>query len=459
VLNFIYYPVSAILWFWHEVFGFLFGAGNGFAWMLSVIFLVCTLRALLIKPFISQVRSMRKMQEFQPQIKKLQEKYKGDRTKLAEEMQKLQKEHGVNPLGGCLPVLVQLPVFIGLFHVLRGFQPTYPYNYVFDRADIESFLNADLFGVRLSDAIAGGGQALGQFAFNFGDFQAHVIPVALPLMILAAVATHFTARVSQQHQSAAAAANPQAAIMGKITMWLFPIGLLIFGAFFPVAILIYFLSNNTWTLTQQWLVYRKIAREEEQKKEQAREQRDLLAPRPGQKPAGQKPAPGQKPVRGQDRPLTIDAAPVDEVVTTDAEAPAGATRADGGGRRHPGKVRTGGRNGSGNGAGNASGNGSTDATGDGATTGAAVTGSAGNGAAGHGAAGNGAAGAGSDGAAGNGSPGNGAAGGSARNGAKGGAKGGSAKGTGRPAPGKVGGKGSGQVASSNRPGKKSKKRR
>jgi YidC/Oxa1 family membrane protein insertase len=245
VLNFIYYPVSAIMWFWHEVFGFVLGPASGLGWALSVIFLVFTLRALLIKPFISQVRSMRKMQEFQPQIKKLQEKYKNDKTKLAEEMQKLQKEHGVNPLGGCLPLLVQLPVFIGLFHVLRGFQPNYPYNYVFDRADIESFTNADIFGVRLNEAVAGGMQSLGTFSFNFGDFQAHVLPVALPLMILAAVATHFTARVSQQHQSPAAAANPQAAIMGKITMWLFPAGLLVFGVFFPIAILIYFLSQNS----------------------------------------------------------------------------------------------------------------------------------------------------------------------------------------------------------------------
>lgn len=288
MLNFIYYPVSAIMWFWHEVFGFVLGPANGFAWMLSVIFLVYTLRALLIKPFISQVRSMRKMQEFQPQIKKLQEKYKSDRQKLAEEMQKLQKEHGVNPLGGCLPLLVQLPVFIGLFHVLKGFQPNFPYNYVFDRADIVSFTNADLFGVRLNEAIAGGMQSLGHFSFNFGDFQPHVLPVALPLMIAAAVATHFTARVSQQHQSPAAAANPQAAIMGKITMWLFPVGLLVFGAFFPIAILIYFLSQNTWTFGQQFLIYRKIAREEEEKREQAREQRDALAPRPGQKPQRQR---------------------------------------------------------------------------------------------------------------------------------------------------------------------------
>jgi YidC/Oxa1 family membrane protein insertase len=284
VLNFIYYPVSAILWFWHKVFGFALGADNGFAWALSVIFLVFTLRALLFKPFVSQVRSMRKMQEFQPQIKKLQEKYKNDKQKLAEEMQKLQKEHGVNPLGGCLPVLVQLPVFIGLFHVLRGFQPNYPYNYVFDRADVVSFNDASLFGVRLSQAIFGGAQELGHFSLNFSSFTANVVPVALPLMIIASVATHFTARISVQHQTAASAANPQAAIMQKLTMWLFPIGVLVFGAFFPIAILLYWLANNSWTLTQQWYVYGKIAREEQDRRTQAAEQRDLLAPKPGQKP-------------------------------------------------------------------------------------------------------------------------------------------------------------------------------
>ena len=161
MLNFIYYPVSAIMWFWHEVFGFVLGPASGLGWALSVIFLVFTLRALLIKPFISQVRSMRKMQEFQPQIKKLQEKYKNDKTKLAEEMQKLEKEHGVNPLGGCLPLLVQLPVFIGLFHVLRGFQPNYRTTTSSTVPTSSRSPNADIFGVRLNavdrrrDAVAG----------------------------------------------------------------------------------------------------------------------------------------------------------------------------------------------------------------------------------------------------------------------------------------------------------------
>jgi len=124
VLDFIYYPVSWILWVWHRVFGAVLGPDNGFAWALSVVFLVFTLRILLYKPFVKQVRTTRQMQELQPQIKALQKKYGKDKQRMAVEMQKLQKEHGFNPIMGCLPVLAQAPVFIGLFHVLRSFNRT-----------------------------------------------------------------------------------------------------------------------------------------------------------------------------------------------------------------------------------------------------------------------------------------------------------------------------------------------
>ena len=123
-LDFIYYPVSAIMWVWYKLFGFLLGPSNFFAWALSVMFLVFTLRAILYKPFVRQIRTTRQMQELQPQIKALQKKYGKDRQRMALEMQKLQKEHGFNPILGCLPMLAQIPVFLGLYHVLRSFNRT-----------------------------------------------------------------------------------------------------------------------------------------------------------------------------------------------------------------------------------------------------------------------------------------------------------------------------------------------
>ncbi|MDA3644582.1 membrane protein insertase YidC [Saccharopolyspora indica] len=258
MLDFIYYPVSAILWFWHKVFGFLLDPASGYAWALSVIFLVFTLRALLFKPFVHQVRSMKKMQEFAPQIRELQAKYGDDRQKLAMEMQKLQSEQGFNPLSGCLPVLVQVPVFFGLFHVLNGFKPGAPSNYIFDANDVASFVAADFFGAKLSNTISQSPEMLAAF----GTDRIEMMVVGVPLMIAAAIATHFTARHSVQRQTADAAAQPQTAVMNRMTLWIFPMFAIIGGPFLPLAILIYWLANNFWTLAQQRLVFSRIDREE-----------------------------------------------------------------------------------------------------------------------------------------------------------------------------------------------------
>ena len=164
-LDFIYWPVSAIMWVWYKAFAFILGPANFFAWALSVMFLVFTLRAILYKPFVRQIRTTRQMQELQPQIKALQKKYGKDRQRMALEMQKLQREHGFNPLMGCLPIFAQVPVFLGLYHVLRSFNRTVtggmgggfgPHlsveqnratgNYIFSATDVGHFLDANLFG-------------------------------------------------------------------------------------------------------------------------------------------------------------------------------------------------------------------------------------------------------------------------------------------------------------------------
>jgi YidC/Oxa1 family membrane protein insertase len=324
VLNFIYYPVSFILWAWHKAFSFVLGDGGwagGIAWSLSVVFLVFTLRAFLYKPFVSQVRSMRKMQEFQPEIAKLRKKYANDKQKQAAEMQRLQKEHGVNPVAGCLPVLVQLPVFIGLFHVLRSFNPILingaprTENYFFDKAGVDSFNAASLFGAKLGSWVTQGSAALEAA----GTTMTNMIIVMIPLMIAAGVFTHITARhsVARQVASGQGMDNPQTAIMQKLMLYVFPIGVVVGAPFLPLAILIYWVSNNLWTLGQQYVVYRRIDAEQAEKKEQAVANRQALAPRPGQKPvrperADAEPAeppakkPGAKPVMRKQAPASTN---------------------------------------------------------------------------------------------------------------------------------------------------------
>ncbi|MDG3009826.1 membrane protein insertase YidC [Rhodococcus sp. D2-41] len=308
MLNFIYYPVSGIMWVWYKVFGFLLGPTNGIAWALSVVFLVFTLRAIIYWPAVKQIRTTRQMQELQPQIKALKKKYGNDRQRMALEMQKLQKEHGFNPLLGCLPMLVQAPVFIGLYHVLRSFNRTggvtsshIPFvgspvvltpeqnantaNYVFSAADVQNFLHAHLFGVPLSAYIAQPMKQLEAFA-SFGGVPERwqIAALAIPLMIIAAIATHMNARASVARQSVDAAAQPQAAIMNKLALYIFPLGVLVSGAFLPIAILFYWVSNNAWTVVQQHFVFKTIAKEEEEKKQRALESRAARAPKPGARP-------------------------------------------------------------------------------------------------------------------------------------------------------------------------------
>ncbi|MGW5050879.1 membrane protein insertase YidC [Actinokineospora sp. NPDC004072] len=290
MLDFIYYPVSFILWCWHWVFGHIFGEASAISWALGIVFLVFTLRAIMFKPMVKQVRSMRKMQEFAPEIKKLQKKYANDRQKLAQEMQKLQSQHGVNPLGGCLPMLLQIPVFIGLFHVLREFKPGKTENYFFDAQGVQSYLDANLLGARLSNWITQPAVELANFQVDRGS----VIMVAVPLMILASALTHLTARHSVSRQNPDAATQ-QTAIMNKLTLYIFPLGVLIGGFFFPIGLLVYWLSNNSWTLMQQHVVYRKIDKEEAEAKAAAIEKRSAAAPKPGQKPQPKKAAPQRKP--------------------------------------------------------------------------------------------------------------------------------------------------------------------
>ena len=299
MLDFIYYPVSFILWCWHWVFGHIFGMNSGIAWALGIMFLVFTLRAIMFKPFVKQVRSMRAMQQFAPEMKKIQKKYANDKQRQAQEMQKLQREHGFSPLGGCLPMLLQIPVFIGLYHVLRSFIPNHTENYFFDAQGVQSYIDANLFGARLSNFITQPQAALDLLGAN----RTSVIIVSIPLMILASVLTHLTARHSVTRQNPESA-TAQTAIMNKLTMYIFPLGVLVFGALFPLGLLFYWLANNGWTLMQQRLVYRRIDREEEEKKAAVVEKRSTLAPKPGAKPDQAKkrptiaPAPGSKPADG-----------------------------------------------------------------------------------------------------------------------------------------------------------------
>ena len=244
------------MWCWHQLFGSLLGPASGAAWALSVVFLVLTLRTLLIRPFLAQVRSARAMRELAPQLAALRTRHADDPARLLHGTNALRRAHGVSAASTLLPALLQAPVFVGLLHVLTSFnrrgltfeQNAAIANYAFGPDEVRSFLTARLFGAPLSSYLSMPGLDV------FGAYveRWEIAAVTVPLMLLAALATHVTARLSLRQQPVD---GPLAGIM-RWTPWVFPLGVLVGGVFFPfpVAILLYWVTNSAWTLGQQWLV-------------------------------------------------------------------------------------------------------------------------------------------------------------------------------------------------------------
>ena len=117
------------------------GIGTNFAWGLAIIALTLLVRLAMHPLTAKQMSSMQKMQKLQPQLNVLQEKYADDKDKLNQETMALYKEHGVNPASGCLPLLIQLPIFILLYGVLYDFTKT------------EAFTNVTFLGVNLGGSV------------------------------------------------------------------------------------------------------------------------------------------------------------------------------------------------------------------------------------------------------------------------------------------------------------------
>lgn len=331
MLNFVYYTISAILWFWHQAFGLIMNPASGVTWALSIVLLVVTLRILLFRPMLKQQRSAIKMQQMQPQMQAIRKKYANDQQAQAMEMRKLQKEMGVNPLAGCLPMLVQIPVFIGLFHVLRSFNRTgsgtgqlgmsveenwETPNYIFGVDEVRSFLEARVFGAPLAGSIGMGQDQYAAFTApgSAVDFtRTNILIVAIPLILISAFATHMNARISVERtrrrqeeglqQRAEGMMGQQMDMMNKLMLWFIPIMILVSGAIWHIGLLVYMVTNNVWTFFQQKYIFAKLDAEERAERDAEMEAKRIsqqkLAPKVGQKPVN--PKKGGKPAQERKR--------------------------------------------------------------------------------------------------------------------------------------------------------------
>jgi YidC/Oxa1 family membrane protein insertase len=276
---------------WHALFAVLLGPSSGTAWALSVVLLVLTVRALLVRPAWTRMRTARVTRALGPQLSRLRERHAGDPRRLAAESAALHRRHGVSPVAGLAPMLLQIPVFVALLHVLRSFnRPGLGFaenaalpNYAFRPGEVASFLQARLFGAPLS---AWPTMPAGQLA-AFGPVSVTgVTVVAAVLAVLAAVATHLSLRLSAAQP--AQPGHPEAmARVVAVLPWIAPAGVLLGGLLFPVpiALLVYWLAGAVATLVQQVVLQRLLDR---------RPAPEIVAP-----PRASAPRPGAKPVRGR----------------------------------------------------------------------------------------------------------------------------------------------------------------
>src|SRR4249919_182734 len=140
----LYYAISALLVGWHNVWSQVFPPASGAAWALSIVGLTLVIRAALIPLFVKQIKSSRNMQLLQPKVKELQKKYGHDRERLAQETMKLYKETGTNPFASCLPLLLQMPIFLSLFRLLNH-AANGEAKGVLSQADVDHLSSAKIF--------------------------------------------------------------------------------------------------------------------------------------------------------------------------------------------------------------------------------------------------------------------------------------------------------------------------
>ncbi len=251
------YPIKLgeawVMYGWHWFFD-LIGLPTGWAWALSIVGLTVVVRILLIPLFVKQIHSSRRMQLIQPEMQKIQKKYKGKRDPESQKAQQqeimdLYKRTGTNPFASCLPILIQSPFFFALFQLLNNL-----------KAQSEGKMGAvgpitqqvatqiessRIFGASLSDHF------LGTESLN--------VKILTGVLIVLMSITTFTTQhqLMRKNMPSSALDNPFAK-QQKILIYLMPLFFAISGVNFPIGVLLYWLTTNVWSMGQQFYVIRRM---------------------------------------------------------------------------------------------------------------------------------------------------------------------------------------------------------
>jgi YidC/Oxa1 family membrane protein insertase len=244
--------IELLLVTFHTAFSFLgMNPNDGLTWVLAITGLVLVVRAALIPLFVRQIKSQRGMVLLQPELQKLQKKYKGkndrdSREAFGREQMELYKRTGSNPLSSCLPLLAQMPIFFSLFVTLNDAQHS--------KAGV-GLLNLDLAG-----SLAGASFFGAPLSASFFSSDSLEVKILAAVMIVLMTASQFITQkqIISKNQTPANLQNSQYMQTQKIMLWVFPFMFAISGVSFPLGVMFYWLVSNFWTMGQQYFVIKRM---------------------------------------------------------------------------------------------------------------------------------------------------------------------------------------------------------
>jgi YidC/Oxa1 family membrane protein insertase len=213
----------------------------GVQWGWSIVLLTICVRAVLLPLTVKQFHSMQKMQQLAPEMKAIQAKYKEDKERQNQEMMRFYKENGVNPLGSCLPLVLQLPVFISLYYMLRTSL----------RVDIcPAIQRVHNHGVLSTAHTVPCGPHGGASFLFIPDLTNKASGTVLIVLIVLYVGTQLASSMMM--------ASPTMDPTQRKLMMFLPLLFVLFVINFPAGVLVYWITTNTWTMCQQFIIKRRI---------------------------------------------------------------------------------------------------------------------------------------------------------------------------------------------------------
>lgn len=255
--------VELVLVVWHQLFTTLgMPADGGLTWVLSIIGLVVVVRSALIPVTVRQIKSQRRMMDIQPEMKKIQAKYKGkndqfSREAMSRETMALYKKHGTNPFASCLPILIQMPIFFSLFYVLRNAAGAMGSGQsgagkagigLLNEDLTNSFNQASIFGAPLKMTFTQGWES-----------QNWVVVVLLGAIVVLMIGSQFFTQLQIMSKNVSdETKNSPMYRQQRIFLYIIPFAFLFSGVTFPLALNIYWFTSNIWTMAQQGIVIRNM---------------------------------------------------------------------------------------------------------------------------------------------------------------------------------------------------------